>query len=93
MKYPLLFTILFAASPSHAQQRLEMEGTAVIGNRELPKILYIVPWKNPEPIAMDAPEYDSVLDQPMQPIERDSFRRRINYFGHIYPDSNAEQPQ
>src|SRR4051812_4820052 len=29
--------------------RLELDPTAVTGNRELPKVMSIVPWKNAEP--------------------------------------------
>ena len=33
------------ASPAAAQDRAELDRTQIIGNRELPKVLYIVPWK------------------------------------------------
>ncbi len=90
-----LKTLLLAAlaAPALAQERLEMEGTAIIGNKELPKILYIVPWQGAETIAMDAPEYDSVLDRALKPIERDSFRRRVNYYRQIWPEQPAEKAQ
>ena len=31
-----------------AQDELQLDGMAVVGNRELPKALFIVPWKAPE---------------------------------------------
>jgi len=89
----LLLALGLACAPALAQERLEMEGTAIIGNKELPKILYIVPWKSAETIAMDAPEYDSVLDQALRPIDRDSFRRRVNYYRHLYPETNGSASQ
>ena len=87
----LLLAFGLACVPARAQERLDMEGTAIIGNKELPKILYIVPWKSTETIAMDAPEYDSVLDQAPQPIDRDSFRRRVNYYRHLYPGPKGNE--
>ena len=31
--------------PAMADESLELEGTTITGNRELPKALHIVPWK------------------------------------------------
>lgn len=33
---------------SHAEDRIELEVTTIKGNKELPKILYVVPWKDME---------------------------------------------
>ena len=38
----LLLTALTA--PALAQDRADIDATRIIGNRELPKVLYIVPW-------------------------------------------------
>ena len=92
-RLPIVLGLLLLPAAGIAQERLEMEGTAIIGNKELPKILYIVPWKSAETIAMDAPEYDSVLDQALKPIDRDSFRRRVNYYRQLYPDTPADSAQ
>lgn len=70
-----------------AQQRLEMEGTAIIGNKELPKVLYIVPWKSAEAVNLNTPPYRSVLDEALQPVDRSSFRRQINYYNEMYPSA------
>ena len=37
------------AAPALAQDRADIDRTQIIGNRELPKVLYIVPWKKPLP--------------------------------------------
>ncbi len=92
-RLPILLGLLLLPVAGIAQERLEMEGTAIIGNKELPKILYIVPWKSAETIAMDAPEYDSVLDRALKPIDRDSFRRQVNYHRQLYPMDPAENAQ
>ena len=68
-----------------AQQRLEMKGSAIIGNRELPKILYIIPWKSAEPVALKTPPFNSVLDEAFQPVERATFKRQLNYYNEVYP--------
>ena len=45
----MLFTsllLLAAASTGLAEDRIELETTIIKGNKELPQILYVVPWKD-----------------------------------------------
>lgn len=67
------------------EQKLEMEGTAIIGNRELPKVLYIVPWKPAEKIEITTPPINSILDQALKPIDRKTFRRQVRYHQALFP--------
>lgn len=67
------------------EQKLEMEGTAIIGNRELPKVLYIVPWKPAEKIEITTPPISSILDQALKPIDRKTFRRQVRYHQALFP--------
>jgi hypothetical protein len=83
----LLLTL--AASPAViAQEILQLEGTAIIGNRELPMVLYILPWKSVERFDMKSPPITSIMDQKMPPLDRASFQRTIHYHQTIY--SKAE---
>lgn len=75
----LLFTALMPAAPAWAQDRADIDRTQIIGNRELPKVLYIVPWKKPLPGGLAGRPVDSVLDEALAPVDRDVFRRRIQY--------------
>lgn len=59
--------------------RAEIDRTQIIGNRELPKVLYIVPWKKPLPGAMSGRPAASVLDEALAPVDRDVFRRQVQY--------------
>jgi hypothetical protein len=79
------------ATSASAQERLEMEGTSIIGNKELPKVLYIVPWKSAPDIELETPAYRSVLDEAMQPVERPSFQRQVNYYHQLYPQSSERE--
>jgi hypothetical protein len=75
-------TIAFAgalACSAWAQDRADIDRTQIIGNRELPKVLYIVPWKKPAPGDLSARPLDSVLDEALAPIDRDVFRRQVRY--------------
>ncbi len=75
--------LLLANAPALAQDRADIDRTQIIGNRELPKVLYIVPWKKPIPGEMSGRPVGSVLDETLAPIDRDVFRRQVNYSSQI----------
>lgn len=60
--------------------RLDLETTVVTGNRELPKVLYIVPWKKAELGELPAQPFNTLLDEVLQPVDRDVFKREVKYF-------------
>ncbi len=68
-----------ATSATLAQDRADIDRTQIIGNRELPKVLYIVPWKKPVPGDLAARPLVSVLDEALAPVDRDVFRRQVKY--------------
>ena len=69
------------AAPASAptQDNIDLEGSKIIGNRELPKVLYIVPWKKPGPGDLAGKPMTSVMDEALSPLDRDVFRRQVNY--------------
>jgi hypothetical protein len=69
------------ATPVQAQDRADIERTQIIGNRELPKVLYIVPWKKPLQGELSGRPLGSVLDEALAPVDRDVFRRQVRYDG------------
>lgn len=72
-----------------AQDRADMDRTQIIGNRELPKVLYIVPWKKPLPGDMSGKPLDSVLDEALAPVDRDVFRRQVRYDQQLHTRAQA----
>ncbi len=73
----LLLTVVVASAS--AEDRATIDRTQIIGNRELPKVLYIVPWKKPLPGDLAGRPNGSLLDEALAPIDRDVFRRQIQY--------------
>ena len=67
---------IFAA---HAADRADLEGTQILGSRELPKVLVIVPWKPPLPGDLVGRPPVSLLDEVLAPVDRDVFRRQVQY--------------
>ncbi len=74
---------LAAPLAARAQDRADLERTQIIGNRELPKVLYIVPWKRPLHGNMGGRAVTGVVDEALAPIDRDVLRRQVNYDAQI----------
>ena len=71
--------LLLSASATWAQDRADLDRTQIIGNRELPKVLYIVPWKKPLPGTLAGRPVHSVLDEALAPVDREVFRRTLRF--------------
>lgn len=81
--------LVATAWPSFAQDRADIDRTQIIGNRELPKVLYIVPWKKPMPGELSGRPVQSVLDEALAPVDRDVFRRQVQYADLVKPQPVA----
>lgn len=62
----------------------ELEGIDVIGNRELPKALVIVPWKAPEPGDLAGSPLQSLIDEVLGPVDKDVHKRKVSYYEQYY---------
>jgi hypothetical protein len=71
--------LLVAAPAAWSQDRADIERSRIVGSRELPKVLYIVPWKKPMPGDLSGRPVKSVLDEALAPVDRDVFRRQVQY--------------
>ena len=92
-KLSLQILLTFAISipvTAIAQERLELEGTEIIGNKELPKVLYIVPWKSVERFEIKTPPIESIMEQRLTPISRAAFKRQIQYHDAIFSQAKPE---
>jgi len=78
-----------ACSSVLAQDRADIDRSQIVGNRELPKVLYIVPWKKPLPGELSARPVNSVLDEALAAIDRDVFRRQLRYEQQLQPPAAA----
>lgn len=76
-----------AARTPKGPDRVELETTDITGNRELPKVLYIVPWKRSDLGDLVGKPPNSLLDEVLQPIDRDVFLRENRYYDALKPDA------
>jgi hypothetical protein len=68
------------ATSAARTDRLELDTTVVTGNRELPKVLYIVPWKKADIGELPGQPFNTLLDEVLTPVDRDVFRREVTYY-------------
>ncbi len=83
-----------AAAPAArgSADRIELSVTQITGNAELPRVMYVVPWKRPEPGEMGGRPAKSLLDEVLEPVDRDVFRRQNRYYEALRPDAGTNQP-
>jgi hypothetical protein len=78
-----------ASRPGARADRLELDTTVVTGNRELPKVLYIVPWKKADMGDLPAQPFNTLLDEVLTPVDRDVFRREVTYYEAVSSGADA----
>ncbi len=64
--------------------QLDLDSTSIRGNQELPKVMYIVPWKESGSGELQGRPVNSLIDEVLAPLDRDVFRRQIRYFNQLY---------
>ena len=80
---------LLAISSVNAEDRLELDSISIKGSRELPKVLYIVPWKSARLGAFEASAGGSSLDIEMEALDREVFRRQVEYYGMLFGEGKS----
>lgn len=80
-----------AAGTPQADELL-LERTEITGNRELPKVLYIVPWRKPDPGELLGKPVNTLLDEVLAPLDREEFIRQVDYYSDLYGDEALSAP-
>ena len=58
------------------------------GDREQPKVMYIVPWKKSDIGDLSGKPMNSLLDEALAPVDRDEFKREVVYYQAVKPDAS-----
>lgn len=82
----IIITLLFAVTnqvlaedKKKDSQVKELSGISIIGNKEAPKSLYIVPWKNSE-VGVESSLTSGLLDESMKPVDKEVFMRELDFY-------------
>jgi hypothetical protein len=68
--------------------RLELSTATVTGDREQPKVMYIVPWKRSDIGDLEGKPMNSLVDEILAPVDRDVFRREVRYYQTVKTDAS-----
>jgi hypothetical protein len=64
-------------------------GTATVtGDREQPKVMYIVPWKKSDIGDLAGKPMNSLVDEILAPVDRDVFKREVVYYKTVQADAS-----
>ena len=69
--------------------RLDLDATSVTGNQELPRVLYILPWKESAIGDMTGKPVNSLLDEVLAPLDREVFQRQVRYFDQLHANDTS----
>ena len=81
----LIFVFLMVQSVVNAEESKvdtevkELSGISIIGNKEAPKSLYIVPWQNSE-VGVATSLNSGLLDDSMRPVDKEVFLRELDFY-------------
>ena len=69
---------------------LDLGTTSITGNAELPKVLYIVPWKKSDLGDLVGRPVNTLLDEVLAPVDPAVFERHLSYYDSLYGEREEE---
>jgi hypothetical protein len=81
-----------AAPAGKAHDRLDLDTTQITGNKELPTVMYVVPWKHSDLGDLTGKPANSLVDEVLQPVDRDVFNREERYYHTVAAEKGAVAP-
>jgi hypothetical protein len=79
-----------AAPAARAMDSLDLGTTSITGNAELPKVLYIVPWKKSDLGDLVGRPVNTLLDEVLAPVDPEVFGRHLSYYETLHGASQEE---
>jgi hypothetical protein len=65
---------------SRVVDTIDLGTTSITGNQELPKVLYIVPWKKSDLGDLVGRPVNTLLDEVLAPVDPEVFERHLKYY-------------
>ena len=78
-----------SAKAGKSMDRLDLDTTQITGNKELPKVMYVVPWKRADLGDLTGKPANSLVDEVLQPVDRDVFNREERYYHTVAPQKTS----
>jgi hypothetical protein len=70
---------------------LDLGTTSITGNAELPKVLYIVPWKKSDLGDLVGRPVNTLLDEVLAPVDPAVFERHLSYYDSLYGELEGSE--
>src|SRR5690606_28597277 len=80
-----------AAGTARVVDTLDLGTTSITGNQELPKVLYIVPWKRSDLGELVGRPANTLLDEVLAPIDPEVFERHLDYYDRLYGTATEKE--
>ena len=74
--------------PGPKVDRLNLGVATVTGDREQPKVMYVVPWKKSDIGDLAGKPMNSLVDEILAPVDRDVFKREVVYYHAVQADTS-----
>lgn len=80
----IIFLSLMLSNFSYAEKKKKdtaktLSGISIIGNKDTPKSLYIVPWRSSD-MGLETDLSSSLLNEGLHPVDKDVFIRELNFY-------------
>ncbi len=69
---------------------LDLGTTSITGNQELPKVLYIVPWKRSDLGDLVGRPANTLLEEVLAPVDPEVFERQLGYYDTLHDEYREE---
>lgn len=92
MRALILVTLSIASVTVFAAEgrdRVQLDETVISGNQELPKVLYILPWRDPDGLPELDLDADLMESEVFRRVYPPAYRRELNYLQTL---NGAERP-
>ncbi|HEX9850412.1 hypothetical protein [Candidatus Deferrimicrobium sp.] len=76
--YPAVLAAAEDVKSDEQSEAKKLSGMSIVGNDEVPKSLYIVPWKSSE-VGVET-HLDTMLNEGDVPVDRDVFKRQLGFY-------------
>jgi len=79
LKLIYICMLLMVSNALSAEEVKSLSGISIIGNKDAPKSLYIVPWRSAE-LGMKTDLSSNLLNEGMHPVDKDVFIRELDFY-------------
>lgn len=76
----LVLALMGGVTPVGAEERIELEGARIFGDREQPNITYIFPWREDALSLLNVQSIQTLYERSLNPVEPARLRRQIDFY-------------